>query len=102
MRSFKEFVEDLKNNIGWARTGLAVDISDPWLRREVEAELDSRQIKYVTSYNPMKRRYIYAIVKGSKPKLMEFVNWFKTHDNWRFYTIKHTLFRTKITCFIII
>ena len=102
MKTFQQLMEDLQNNIGWARTGLAVDVADPWFRREMEAELEARNIRYVATYSPKKRRYIYAIVKGSKPALMDFVNWFKTHEGWRFYTIRHMVFKTKIIVFIIL
>lgn len=97
MRSFKQFIEDTKNNIGWARTGLALDITDPWKRREVENELDMRGIKYIGSLCNLDGHYIYAITGGKKEKILDFVKWFKTDENWKYYITKHDIFKTRIT-----
>lgn len=91
-------LKNIWNNICWAFIGLAVDVSDPWLKREVEVELDSRHIKYFLSYNQKKKRYIFAIIGGKKKKIYDFVDWFKSHEEWRNYKIKHMLFKNDIVC----
>ena len=97
MRSFKQFIEDLKNNIGWARTGLALDVTDPWFKREIESELTRRGIKYICSLCNLDGHYIFAITGGKKEKILDFVKWFKASGDWHYYITKHDSFHTRLT-----
>lgn len=83
--------KDLIHNIGYARVGVSLDIHDPFTKKEVEKELDERGIKYLAGFDRTERAYTYALIKGDKTKIEDFIKWFTSTD-YRYYVTKHALF----------
>lgn len=101
MLKLKQIVNTIKDNINYAKIGLGINVHDPWFKNTVETELNNRGIKYISGYEPNDKFYEFAICGGKQEDINDFVKWFKSAGDWKYYFSKHAIFRSKITILVL-
>ena len=92
-------LKDIIANIRYAAIGVSVEITDPWQKREVEQKMRENNITFATGYNEITKRYCYALLKGKKKNITDFIKWFVSTD-YRYYEMRHAIFKTKLLVLI--